>query len=85
MEFLPEQVLTDISKKQYDFHFAGNLALIHHWRSGCVVCLQSCPGGKIGNSTYTMRDLANGIPKFKVASGLPFEEGDKVLVRFFIK
>lgn len=85
MTFTPDQVLSDLNSKQYDFRFAGNISLIHHWRSGCVVCLQSCPGGKIGNSTYTIRDLVKGVPKFKVAPGLPFGEGDKVVIRFQIK
>jgi hypothetical protein len=84
-KFTPDKVLTEMNKNHYDFHFAGNLALIPHWRSGCVVCLQSCPGGKIGNSTYTIRDLVNGIPKFDIAKGLPFGEGDKVVIRFLVK
>lgn len=37
----------DPSGKGIDFRFGGNKALIPVWRSGCILCLQSCPGGKV--------------------------------------
>jgi len=30
--------------------------LIPVWRSGCVTCLFSCPGGKTSNAAFTIRD-----------------------------
>jgi hypothetical protein len=38
-----------------DLRFQDNRRWISLYRSGCVVCLSSCPGAKIGNRTYTMR------------------------------
>lgn len=79
------QILKDLNSKDYDFRFAGNYAFIPMWRSGCIACLQSCPGGKIGNSTYTIRDLANSIPRFSVIPGIPLKEGDVVTITFTVK
>jgi hypothetical protein len=80
-EFSPTAVLADRKGNSYDFRFAGNRAFIPAWRSGCVVCLQSCPGSKISNSTYTIRDLELNKVSFKPAPSLPFIEGDPILVR----
>lgn len=78
------QILTDKHDNPFDFRFGGNLDFIPHWQSGCVVCLQSCPGGKVGNRSYTIRDLERKIPEFTVNKTLPFKEGDEVLIRFRI-
>jgi hypothetical protein len=80
-EFSPAEVLTDLRGNSYDFRFAGNRAFIPAWKSGCVVCLQSCPGSKIANRTYTIRDLELNKASFTPAPSLPFMEGDPILVR----
>lgn len=80
--------VTDLIKdkrgKEFEFRFGGNFDFISHWRSGCVVCLQSCPGGKIGNRTYTMRDLQEKIPQFIKNSPPKFEQSDEITVRFTV-
>ena len=55
------------------FHFrvGGHKALAVLWRSGCVVCLESCPGARISNDTYTMRDLAKLTARFPLKAGVP--------------
>lgn len=58
--------LSDRQGKRQDFRFGGNRALIPVWKSGCIVCLQSCPGAKIGNRTYSIRDLVNGRSSFSL-------------------
>jgi len=83
--FAAADVLTDLNGKPLDFRFGGNLALIPQWRSGCVTCLQSCPGGKVGNHTYTIRDLVENKPRFEVADKLPLRPGDEVTIRFKLK
>jgi hypothetical protein len=83
--YTPAMILIDNNKKQYDFRFAGNYALIPIWKSGCVACLQSCPGGKIGNRTYSIRDLVNQIPRFSVVPGTGIKEGDTVIIVFSVK
>lgn len=82
--YTPEDILVDNRGKHYDFRFAGNLDLIPRWRSGCVVCLQSCPGGKIGNATYTIRDRVRDKTSFSPVKDPPFESGEEVTVRYRI-
>jgi hypothetical protein len=83
--YTPDTILTDVTGKGFLFRLAGNLALIPVWHSGCVVCLQSCPGGKIVNSRYTMRDLALDHSVFARKSNLPFHDGDTVVIRFTLE
>jgi hypothetical protein len=84
-ELPPESLLTDLNAKPCDLCFAGNRALIPVWRSGCVVCLQSCPGSKISNRTYTMRDLYRHVPRFAVRPVAQLNAGDTVTLRVRIK
>jgi hypothetical protein len=58
-------LLVDVDKKGLTWRLAGNRALIPVWRSGCVVCLQSCPGSKISNARATIRDLHKGRARFR--------------------
>lgn len=39
-----------------DLRYGGNERFRETFRSGCIICLYSCPGGAIGNRTYTIRD-----------------------------
>lgn len=82
--YTPQQLLRDRNGKAFDFRFGGNLALIPQWRSGCVCCLQSCPGGKIGNHTYTIRDLEYNHVYFEIVPVQSLHEGDTVCIRFEI-
>ncbi len=58
------ELLDDPGGRGLDLRFGGNRDLIHHWHSGCLVCLYSCPGSKVGNAAYTVRDYATGATKF---------------------
>jgi hypothetical protein len=58
------ELLDDPGGRGLDFRFGGNRDLIHHWHSGCLVCLYSCPGSKVGNAAYTVRDYATGATQF---------------------
>lgn len=58
------ELLDDPGGRGLDFRFGGNRDLIHHWNSGCLVCLYSCPGSKVGNAAYTVRDYATGATTF---------------------
>lgn len=83
--FTPEEILIDGNKKTFDFRFGGNLSFIPLWQSGCVICLQSCPGSKIGNHTYTIRDLVKKIPDFKIKKDISIKDGNEVTIRFFLE
>jgi hypothetical protein len=59
-------LLTDSAGRGIDMRFGGNKSLIPQWHSGCIVCLYSCPGGKVSNHSYTIRDYVNGTTQFSV-------------------
>ncbi|MFQ3598750.1 MAG: YdjY domain-containing protein [Chloroherpetonaceae bacterium] len=66
--------------KGFEFRFGGHRALMNVWKSGCIICLQSCPGGRISNANYTMRDYENGTAKFDVQKSILPKEGTPVVV-----
>lgn len=61
-------LLEDLDGRGYEWRLAGNRALIARWRSGCVACLQSCPGAKVANRQATMRDLHRGRARFQASA-----------------
>src|SRR5258707_8144387 len=52
--------LVDPGGRGLQMRFGGNAANIPKWKSGCIVCLYSCPGSKVGNARYTVRDYEKG-------------------------
>jgi hypothetical protein len=80
-----EAFVKDLSGAPYDFRFGGNRALIGVWKTGCVVCLESCPAGRVSNRRYSIRDLYKNRAKFEAAFGSGLEEGDDVIVRFTVQ
>lgn len=80
-----EKLLVDVDKRGFDWRLAGNRDLIARWRSGCVVCLQSCPGSKIANAKATMRHLHANASRFKLSKlALELGEGAQVQVEIRI-
>jgi hypothetical protein len=80
-ELLPlSAVLNDPGGKGIEMRFAGNEANIPVWKSGCIVCLYSCPGSKVGNARYTERDYARagGSTTFRVRPGVLPPAGTRV-------
>lgn len=71
-------VLVDSGGRGLDLRFGGNRANIPKWKSGCVVCLYSCPGAKVGNARYTVRDYADGATHFKSRAGTLPPDGTRV-------
>lgn len=63
-----------------DLRFADNRQWIERYGSGCVVCLASCPGSKIANAGYSMRQNEAGAMAFTPIDGLP-ADGTVVEVR----
>ncbi|MCS6988532.1 MAG: YdjY domain-containing protein [Chloroherpetonaceae bacterium] len=58
------EIFDDKFGKGFLFKFGGHRALMSKWKSGCVACLQSCPGGRVSNANYTLRDYESGTAKF---------------------
>lgn len=79
------ELLNDPGGRGFDFRFGGNAGLIQHWHSGCLVCLYSCPGSKVGNAAYTVRDYATGVTKFAPRVKLLPPAGSTVVMIFRMK
>jgi hypothetical protein len=74
------EILEDPGGRGFDMRFGGHRANIPKWKSGCVVCLYSCPGSKVGNARYTVRDYMKGTTRFRVKDGVLPEDGKRVNV-----
>lgn len=73
-------VLEDPGGRGLDLRLAGNRANVPRWKSGCVVCLYSCPGSKIGNARYTVREWERGVTRFRPRGSVLPPDGTKVAV-----
>ena len=47
------EVVLDNNKKNIELHFGGNLKAAEEKKTGCLVCLDSCPVGIVSNNAYT--------------------------------
>ncbi len=73
-----DEVLTDPGGRGIEMRFGGHEANIPKWGSGCLACLYSCPGSKVGNSRYTVRDYEKGTTAFRVRAGSLPPDGSAV-------
>jgi hypothetical protein len=65
---------------QLDLRYGGNEKYQKDFKSGCIVCLYSCPGGAIGNHAHPIRDyVRDGAVYASVTSRLP-PAGTKVTI-----
>lgn len=74
------EIFDDPFGKGFQFKFGGHRALMQVWKSGCVVCLESCPGGRVSNSAYTLRDYEKGRAKFSVKKNNLPKDGTPVVI-----
>jgi hypothetical protein len=72
--------LEDSAGRGLQMWFGGNAANIPKWKSGCIVCLYSCPGSKVGNARYTVRDYENGVTRFRARPGVLPADGTPIRV-----
>ena len=72
--------LEDTAGRGLAMRFGGNAANIPKWKSGCIVCLYSCPGSKVGNARYTVRDYEKDVTRFRARPGVLPPDGTKVRV-----
>ncbi|MEW6113281.1 MAG: YdjY domain-containing protein [Thermodesulfobacteriota bacterium] len=75
-----KDMLVDSGGRGIDLRFGGNKELIPVWRSGCIVCLYSCPGGKVSNHAYTIRDYEQDVRRFSVNYSLIPEGSRRAVV-----
>jgi len=63
-----------------DFRYGGNERFQTEFKSGCIVCLYSCPGGAIGNHAHPIRDsVRDGVVYSARRDKLP-RSGTKVTI-----
>ena len=79
------EILEDTGKAGIDFRFGGNLAHVKKWKSGCVACLYSCPGGKVSNASYTIRDFVDEVTKFRAREDLLPPDNTNVILILKVK
>ena len=76
-----DEILEDRAGVGFDMRLGGHRGNIAAWRSGCVACLYSCPGSKVGNARSTVRDFVEGLVPFHVKQGVLPSDGARVTVR----
>jgi hypothetical protein len=68
-----------------DFRYGGNERFQKDFRSGCIVCLYSCPGGAVGNHAHPIRDyVRDGIVYSSRREALP-RAGTRVNIIFKVR
>ncbi len=78
-ELVPlSDVLVDGGKKGIEFRMGGHRGNIDRWHSGCVACLYSCPGAKVGNARYTVREYGDPANRFRVKPGILPPDGTRI-------
>jgi hypothetical protein len=75
------ELLEDPGGRGLDLRLGGHRANIPQWHSGCIVCLYSCPGSKLGNARYTVRDYMRETTRFRAKPGLLPPEGTRLAIR----
>ncbi len=73
-------ILRDPAGRGFDMRFGGHEGNIHLSHSGCLICLYSCPGSKIGNRAYTVRDYTKKTTEFRVRDGVLPPDGTEVTI-----
>ena len=76
---LPELV-KDPGGKGITLKFGGQKDLIPVWKSGCIVCLYSCPGGKVSNAAYTANDYLFKATRFTAREDILPPDGTEVII-----
>jgi len=73
------ELLSDPGGRGVEMRFGGNEDQNHHWDSGCILCLFSCPGGVVSNAAYSIRDHQRGVTSFGPEQTLP-PDGTRVTI-----
>ncbi len=77
---LSQLILENGGAADFDFRFGGNERFRPHFKSGCIVCDYSCPGGAIGNRNRTIREEVKLGTIFKINEARVPAEGTVVTI-----
>ena len=79
---LSQLILESGKPSSFDFRFGGNERFQKDFKSGCIVCDYSCPGGAIGNHNRTIREEEKLGVIFTVDKSRAPADGTEVTVIF---
>lgn len=71
-EYSLDEVITDSNKKPFQVRFGGNQKNALQFKTGCLLCLDSCPVGITSNANYTMGAV-------EMRNEVIFKGNDKIL------
>ncbi len=74
------EFLENSTGKRLEFVYVGKIHPSH-----CIACLYGCPGGKIANSSLSVRDYFDRGAVWKIKSGILPPDGTLVWITFKIK
>ncbi len=83
--YLLSELMEDPGEKGFSFRFGGNKETAGHWESGCIVCMYSCPAGRISNAAYTANDYVFGATHFSAKENLLPPDGTQVIITISIR
>jgi hypothetical protein len=71
---------TDAPSPELEFRYGGHEKWQPAFKSGCIVCLYSCPGGAVSSRSHTIRDYEKeGVIYFSRPEALP-PDGTEVTI-----
>ena len=74
------EFLENSTGKKLEFVYVGKIHPSH-----CIACMYGCPGGKIANSSLSVRDYFDRGATWKIKDGILPPDGTPVLITFKIK
>ena len=85
-EYRLDEVLADSKKKPFQIRFGGNQKNALQFKTGCLVCLDSCPVGITSNANYTMGavEVRNEVV-FKANATILPPDGSLVVIKVKVK
>ena len=79
------EIIKSDDVRDMDIRFGGNFEAAKENRTGCILCLDSCPIAITSDAAYATAELdSKKIDKFIIEDVLP-KDGEKVSVIFRIK
>lgn len=71
-EYSLDEVILDSNRKPFRMRFGGNQKNAQQFKTGCLLCLDSCPVGIVSNANYTMGAV-------EMRNEVIFKGNDKIL------
>lgn len=75
----------DSQNKKADFRFGGNQDRAKSIKTGCILCLDSCPVGITSDATYPQKSFDNKQVEFRGNKAVLPADGTPVVVTFKLK